>query len=110
MEQIIGSIRTVASFTGEKQAVAKYSRSLKSAYSSGVGVQESLARRCGHGHGHGAPFLWLLPGNLVRCQADPGEGIYWSTGDDCDIRRAYRLAVSFSAAFLINSVALFSVP
>ncbi|KAF0888030.1 hypothetical protein E2562_009613 [Oryza meyeriana var. granulata] len=42
IEHIIGSIRTVASFTREKQAVAKYNRPLKSAYSSGVSIRESL--------------------------------------------------------------------
>ncbi|KAG8389626.1 hypothetical protein BUALT_Bualt02G0248600 [Buddleja alternifolia] len=36
VEQSIGSIRTVASFTGEKQAVAKYDKSLLKAYQSGV--------------------------------------------------------------------------
>ncbi|KAG8084417.1 hypothetical protein GUJ93_ZPchr0010g10510 [Zizania palustris] len=47
VEQTIGSITTVASFTGEKQAVTKYSRSLKSAYNSGV--QEGLAAGVGMG-------------------------------------------------------------
>ncbi|XP_040379796.1 ABC transporter B family member 21-like isoform X2 [Oryza brachyantha] len=47
VEQTIGSIRTVASFTGEKQAVAKYGRSLQSAYSSGV--REGLAAGVGMG-------------------------------------------------------------
>ncbi|XP_024197523.1 ABC transporter B family member 3 isoform X1 [Rosa chinensis] len=41
VEQTIGSIRTVASFTGEKQAVTKYNNSLDKAYESGV--QEGLA-------------------------------------------------------------------
>ncbi|XP_058101237.1 ABC transporter B family member 4-like isoform X2 [Magnolia sinica] len=36
VEQTIGSIRTVASFTGEKKAIAKYNRSLKTAYDSVV--------------------------------------------------------------------------
>ncbi|CAA2979723.1 ABC transporter B family member 11-like [Olea europaea subsp. europaea] len=36
VEQTIGSIRTVASFTGEKQAVADYDKSLAEAYKSGV--------------------------------------------------------------------------
>lgn len=36
VEQTIGSIRTVASFTGEKQFVNKYSKSLKSAYNSAI--------------------------------------------------------------------------
>ncbi|KAF0891798.1 hypothetical protein E2562_010981 [Oryza meyeriana var. granulata] len=39
----------VASFTREKQVVAKYNRSLKSVYSSGVSVQESLAAGVGMG-------------------------------------------------------------
>ncbi|KAF2310356.1 hypothetical protein GH714_007963 [Hevea brasiliensis] len=46
-EQTIGSIRTVASFTGEKQAIAKYHKSLTKAYKSGV--QESLAAGLGFG-------------------------------------------------------------
>ncbi|XP_050239582.1 ABC transporter B family member 11-like isoform X2 [Quercus robur] len=41
VEQTIGSIRTVASYTGEKQAIAKYNKSLTKAYKSGV--QEGLA-------------------------------------------------------------------
>ncbi|XP_059632043.1 ABC transporter B family member 11-like [Cornus florida] len=41
VEQTIGSIRTVASFTGERQAIAKYNKSLANAYKSGV--QEGLA-------------------------------------------------------------------
>ncbi|PON60814.1 ABC transporter [Trema orientale] len=36
VEQTIGSIRTVASFTGEKQAIKSYNRFLISAYESGV--------------------------------------------------------------------------
>ncbi|WVZ71506.1 hypothetical protein U9M48_020089 [Paspalum notatum var. saurae] len=47
VEQTIGSIRTVASFTGEKRAVDKYSKSLKSAYKSGV--REGLAAGLGMG-------------------------------------------------------------
>ncbi|KAJ6808791.1 ABC transporter B family member 11-like isoform X1 [Iris pallida] len=47
VEQTIGSIRTVASFTGEKQSVDKYSKSLKSAYDSGV--HEGLATGLGLG-------------------------------------------------------------
>ncbi|XWS53429.1 hypothetical protein CRYUN_Cryun10bG0001100 [Craigia yunnanensis] len=46
-EQTIGSIRTVASFTGEKQAIARYNKSLSKAYKSGV--QESLAAGLGFG-------------------------------------------------------------
>ncbi|PKI36032.1 hypothetical protein CRG98_043607 [Punica granatum] len=45
--QAIGSIRTVASFTGEKLAIAKYNRSLNKAYKSGV--QEGLATGFGFG-------------------------------------------------------------
>ncbi|KAK7858012.1 abc transporter b family member 11, partial [Quercus suber] len=41
VEQTFGSIRTVASYTGEKQAIAKYNKSLTTAYKSGV--QEGLA-------------------------------------------------------------------
>ncbi|KAL7112389.1 hypothetical protein ACP275_04G001200 [Erythranthe tilingii] len=47
VEQTIGSIRTVASFTGEKQAVADYERSLVKAYKSGVA--EGLASGLGFG-------------------------------------------------------------
>ncbi|XP_062208905.1 ABC transporter B family member 21-like [Phragmites australis] len=47
VEQTIGSIRTVASFTGEKRAVEKYNKSLKSAYKSGV--REGLASGLGMG-------------------------------------------------------------
>ncbi|KAL8089202.1 hypothetical protein AgCh_038838 [Apium graveolens] len=47
VEQTIGSIRTVASFTGEKQAVADYGKSLISAYKSGIG--EGLATGLGVG-------------------------------------------------------------
>ncbi|XVF22190.1 hypothetical protein REPUB_Repub12eG0152500 [Reevesia pubescens] len=36
VEQTIGSIRTVASFTGEKQAISNYTKFLASAYKSGV--------------------------------------------------------------------------
>ncbi|OIW07048.1 hypothetical protein TanjilG_02682 [Lupinus angustifolius] len=36
VEQTIGSIRTVASFTGEKQAVSSYNKFLEDAYKSGV--------------------------------------------------------------------------
>ncbi|CAA0813219.1 ABC transporter B family member 11 [Striga hermonthica] len=47
VEQTIGAIRTVASFTGEKQAVAKYDKSLNKAYK--AGVQEGLAAGLGSG-------------------------------------------------------------
>nr|KYP57750.1 ABC transporter B family member 21 [Cajanus cajan] len=47
VEQTIGSIRTVASFTGENQAIAKYNRSLIKAYN--AGVQEALASGLGFG-------------------------------------------------------------
>ncbi|XP_071714963.1 ABC transporter B family member 11-like [Rutidosis leptorrhynchoides] len=40
VEQTISSIRTVASFTGEKQAIVKYNKSLKETYR--AGVQEGL--------------------------------------------------------------------
>ncbi|XP_074315974.1 ABC transporter B family member 11-like [Silene latifolia] len=51
VEQTIGSIRTVASFTGEKRAIANYNKSIVSAYKSGV--HEGLAA----GTGLGALFL-----------------------------------------------------
>ncbi|KAM5568509.1 ABC transporter B family member 4-like [Rosa sericea] len=47
VEQTIGSIRTVASFTGEKQAITKYNNSITKAYKSGV--QEGLASGLGIG-------------------------------------------------------------
>ncbi|KAK2412279.1 ABC transporter B family member [Trifolium repens] len=47
VERIIGSIRTVASFTGEKQAIAQYNQSLTKAYR--IGVQEGLAIGLGFG-------------------------------------------------------------
>ncbi|XP_044963714.1 ABC transporter B family member 21-like [Hordeum vulgare subsp. vulgare] len=47
VEQTVGSIRTVASFTGEKKAVEKYNNSLKCAYSSGV--REGLVAAIGMG-------------------------------------------------------------
>nr|XP_027097985.1 ABC transporter B family member 21-like [Coffea arabica] len=47
VEQTLISIRTVASFTGEKQAIAKYGKSLNKAYNSGV--QEGLAAGFGFG-------------------------------------------------------------
>lgn len=47
VEQTIGSIRTVASFTGEKQAVASYDKSLMKAYA--AGVKEGWASGIGMG-------------------------------------------------------------
>ncbi|KAH9731007.1 ABC transporter B family member 11 [Citrus sinensis] len=47
VEQTIGSIRTVASFTGEKQAMSNYKKFLVTAYKSGV--QEGLAAGIGLG-------------------------------------------------------------
>ncbi|XP_077218913.1 ABC transporter B family member 11-like [Tasmannia lanceolata] len=47
VEQTIGSIRTVASFTGEKQAIDKYNKSLTGAYK--AGVHEGLAAGLGFG-------------------------------------------------------------
>ncbi|KAK9675524.1 hypothetical protein RND81_11G012600 [Saponaria officinalis] len=51
VEQTIGSIRTVASFTGEKRAIANYNKSIIDAYKSGI--HEGLAS----GTGLGALFL-----------------------------------------------------
>ncbi|KAI7986707.1 ABC transporter B family member 11 [Camellia lanceoleosa] len=53
VEQTIGSIRTVASFTGERQAINKYKKSLLKAYRSGV--QAGLALGLGSG-----VFMFLL--------------------------------------------------
>ncbi|KAL0435361.1 UNVERIFIED_CONTAM: ABC transporter B family member 11 [Sesamum radiatum] len=47
VEQTLGSIRTVVSFTGERQAVEKYEKSLNRAYE--AGVQEGLAAGLGSG-------------------------------------------------------------
>ncbi|XP_017412101.1 ABC transporter B family member 5 isoform X1 [Vigna angularis] len=47
VEQTIGSIRTVASFTGEKQAVAQYNRYLTKAYR--ISVQEGVVSGFGMG-------------------------------------------------------------
>ncbi|KAM3398909.1 hypothetical protein P3S68_002425 [Capsicum galapagoense] len=47
LEQTIGSIRTVASFTGEKQAIEEYNKSLQKAYR--YGVHEGLASGLGLG-------------------------------------------------------------
>ncbi|KAL5700605.1 ABC-type xenobiotic transporter [Ranunculus cassubicifolius] len=49
VEQTIGSIRTVASFTGEKHAITNYDRTLNKSYKSGV--QEGLASGLGLGAG-----------------------------------------------------------
>ncbi|XP_021821988.1 ABC transporter B family member 11-like [Prunus avium] len=54
VEQTIGSIRTVASFTGEKQAITNYNNSLIKAYNSGV--QEGLAS----GFGIGSAMLIIM--------------------------------------------------
>ncbi|XP_047325305.1 ABC transporter B family member 4-like [Impatiens glandulifera] len=54
VEQTIGSIRTVVSFTGEKQAIATYNKSLRKAYKSGV--QEGLASGFGLGSAMGIVF------------------------------------------------------
>ncbi|KAJ6873227.1 hypothetical protein NC651_032180 [Populus alba x Populus x berolinensis] len=47
VEQAIGSIRTVASFTGEKQAISNYKKFLATAYNSGV--QEGFTSGLGLG-------------------------------------------------------------
>ncbi|GFZ04458.1 ATP binding cassette subfamily B4 [Actinidia rufa] len=47
VEQTIGSIRTVASFTGEKRAVISYNKSLVDAYK--AGIQEGLTAGLGFG-------------------------------------------------------------
>ncbi|KAI3935537.1 hypothetical protein MKW92_025166 [Papaver armeniacum] len=47
VDQTIGAIRTVASFTGEYEAIRKYNKALTSAYKSGV--QEGLAAGLGLG-------------------------------------------------------------
>ncbi|KAL6004060.1 ATP-binding cassette, sub-B (MDR TAP), member 4 [Asimina triloba] len=57
VEQTIGSIRTVASFTGEKLAIKKYIKSLKNAYNSGV--QQGLAAGLGLGSLIYALAVWF---------------------------------------------------
>uniref|UniRef100_A0A803MUN3 Uncharacterized protein n=1 Tax=Chenopodium quinoa TaxID=63459 RepID=A0A803MUN3_CHEQI len=47
VEQTIGSIRTVASFTGEKQAIEKFNKAIASAYTSGI--QEGVITGVGLG-------------------------------------------------------------
>ncbi|KAK3194404.1 hypothetical protein Dsin_025714 [Dipteronia sinensis] len=47
VEQTIGSIRTVASFTGEKQAISNYNKFLGAAYTSGI--HEGIASGLGLG-------------------------------------------------------------
>nr|KYP57754.1 ABC transporter B family member 4 [Cajanus cajan] len=47
VEQTIGSIRTVASFTGEKQAIAQYNQYLTKAYR--IGVKEGVVSGLGFG-------------------------------------------------------------
>ncbi|XP_031490564.1 ABC transporter B family member 11-like [Nymphaea colorata] len=54
VEQTVGSIRTVASFTGEKEAITKYNRALKAAYL--ATVKQGLAA----GVGIGAVFLIIF--------------------------------------------------
>ncbi|ONI27765.1 hypothetical protein PRUPE_1G103900 [Prunus persica] len=54
VEQTVGSIRTVASFTGEEQAITNYNNSLIKAYDSGV--QERLAS----GFGMGSVMLIMM--------------------------------------------------
>ncbi|XP_010271023.2 PREDICTED: ABC transporter B family member 4-like [Nelumbo nucifera] len=56
VEQTLSSIRTVASFTGEKEAITKYNKSLRTAYKSGV--LEGLAV----GLGLGAVFFIIYCG------------------------------------------------
>ncbi|KAF6172243.1 hypothetical protein GIB67_024865 [Kingdonia uniflora] len=62
VEQTIGSIRTVASFTGEKDAIAKYNKSITDAYQSGI--YEGVASGLGNGavmliiYGSYALALW----------------------------------------------------
>ncbi|RZC60569.1 hypothetical protein C5167_022334 [Papaver somniferum] len=47
VEQTLGAIRTVAAFTGEKLAIAKYNKSLETAYK--AGVQQGLFSGLGFG-------------------------------------------------------------
>ncbi|TKY54331.1 ABC transporter B family member 4 [Spatholobus suberectus] len=61
VERTIGSIRTVASFTGEKQAIAQYNQYLTKAYR--VGVQEGVAG--GFGFGTVRLFIYCTYGLTV---------------------------------------------
>lgn len=56
VEQTIGSIRTVAAFTGEKQSLSKYSKSLKSSYR--ASIHEGIAA----GFGLGSTMLIMFSG------------------------------------------------
>ncbi|KAL9325738.1 hypothetical protein ACSQ67_006383 [Phaseolus vulgaris] len=61
VERTIGSIRTVASFTGEKQAIAQYNLYLTKAYR--VGVQEGLTG--GFGFGFVRLFIYCTYGLTI---------------------------------------------
>ncbi|ESW26476.1 hypothetical protein PHAVU_003G122600 [Phaseolus vulgaris] len=61
VERTIGSIRTVASFTGEKQAIAQYNQYLTKAYR--VGVQEGLTG--GFGFGFVRLFIYCTYGLTI---------------------------------------------
>ncbi|XP_068663118.1 ABC transporter B family member 21-like [Aristolochia californica] len=65
VEQTISSIRTVASFTGEEQAIDKYNMSLAAAYKSGV--YEGLA--VGTGFGAFLFFIFCAYALAVWCSA-----------------------------------------
>lgn len=69
VEQTIGSIRTVASFTGEKHSIAKYNESLNIAYK--TGVQEAIAS----GWGFSILFFSLYRQLRFGCMG------WWETGN-----------------------------
>ena len=72
--QTIGSFRTVASFTGEKQAVTKYNKFLVNSYESGV--FEGLAAGFRPWSSDVHHFCKLCIGSLVWCKDDTGKMIY----------------------------------
>ncbi|XP_064991016.1 uncharacterized protein LOC135628333 isoform X2 [Musa acuminata AAA Group] len=76
VEQTIGSIRTVASFTGERRAVKKYDKSLVNAY---------IAKRNKSRHSHAFHVRWVFIVNMARSRVDIAKRLQWWQGRQCDI-------------------------
>ncbi|CAL9192133.1 unnamed protein product [Musa hybrid cultivar] len=82
VEHTIGSIRTVASFTGERRAVKKYDKSLVNAY---------IAKRNKSGfwnksrHSHAFHVRWVFIVNMARSRVDIANRLQWWQGRQCDI-------------------------
>ena len=55
--------------------------------------------RAWHGHGHGAPLLRLLAGDMVWCQAHLALGIYRRQGHECYLCSANRISVSLISGY-----------